>query len=148
LLFFCGENSYNKQTMNVDETAGLIHVAGDDYSSQAPSEGSSSVSTFESRFMLMAWISAIRCSTFDLILYLAIPQNAFQGDELPFLERSGELRENPPGIDAMPFGAGLVVAFVVLPALLGCDVEDDVLFGVLSALAARNSLLLIRRSDR
>ena len=27
----------------------------------------------------------------------------------------------------MPFGAGFVVAFVVLPAFLGCDVEDDVL---------------------
>ena len=32
----------------------------------------------------------------------------------------------------MPFGAGFVVAFVVLPALLSCDVEDDVLFVVLS----------------
>ena len=33
----------------------------DDYSSSAPSEGSSAASTFESRFMLIAWISAIRC---------------------------------------------------------------------------------------
>jgi len=41
-----------------------------------------------------------------LILYLAIPQGAFQGDELPLLESFGELREIPPGIDAMPFGAG------------------------------------------
>jgi hypothetical protein len=32
----------------------------------------------------------------------------------------------------MPFGAGFVVAFVVLPAFLGCDVEDDVLAVVLS----------------
>src|ERR1700722_549090 len=32
----------------------------------------------------------------------------------------------------MPFGAGFVLAFVVLPAFLGCDVEDDVLFVVLS----------------
>jgi hypothetical protein len=85
---------------------------------------------------------------FDLILYLAIPENAFQGDELPLLERFGELREIPPGINAMPFGAGLLVAFVVLPAFLGCDVEDDVLFVVLSALAARNSSLLIRCSVR
>jgi len=38
----------------------LIHAQGC-YSSSAPSEGSSAVSTFESRFMLMAWISAIRC---------------------------------------------------------------------------------------
>src|SRR5580698_3439764 len=67
-----------------------------------------------------------------LILYLAIPQGAFQGDELPLLESFGELREIPPGIDAMPFGAGFVVAFVVLPAFLGCDVEDDVLAVVLS----------------
>jgi hypothetical protein len=32
----------------------------------------------------------------------------------------------------MPFGAILIVSFVVLPALLGCDVEDKVLFVVLS----------------
>jgi hypothetical protein len=68
----------------------------------------------------------------DFILYLAISENAFQGDELPLQESLGELREIPPGIDAMPFGAGFVLAFVVLPALLGCDVEDDVLFVVLS----------------
>jgi hypothetical protein len=67
----------------------------------------------------------------NLILDLAIPQGAFQGDELPLLERFGELREIPPGIDAMPFCAGFVVAFVVFPALLGCNVEDDVLFVVL-----------------
>ena len=85
--------------------------------------------------MLVAWISAIRCLKvvpFDLILYLAIPENAFQGDELPLLESLGELGEIPPGKDAMPFGAGFVVAFVVLPAFLGCDVEDDVLAIVLS----------------
>jgi hypothetical protein len=68
----------------------------------------------------------------NLILYLAIPQGAFKGDELPLLESLGELREIPPGIDAMPFGAGFVVAFVVFPAFLGCDVEGDVLFVVLS----------------
>src|SRR6266700_7974925 len=71
---------------------------------------------------------------FDLILYLAIPENAFEGDELPLLEGFGELREIPPGIDAVPLGAGFVFALVVLPALLGCDVEDDVLFVVLSGL--------------
>src|SRR4051812_36604540 len=32
----------------------------------------------------------------------------------------------------MPFGAGLVLAFVVLPALLSCEVEDDELTVVLS----------------
>ena len=68
----------------------------------------------------------------DIILYLAISENAFQSDELPFLESLGELREIPPGIDAMPFGAAFVVTFVALPAFLSCDVEDDVLFVVLS----------------
>ena len=53
-----------------------------------------------------------------LILDLAIPENAFQGDELPLLEGLGELREIPPGVDAVPLGAVLVVALVVLPALL------------------------------
>ena len=68
---------------------------------------------------------------FDLIS-LAIPEYAFQGDELPLLESLGELREIPPGEDAVPLSARFVVAFVVLPAFLGCDVEDDVLFVVLS----------------
>src|SRR3984957_457101 len=71
-------------------------------------------------------------SALNIIFDLAIPQGAFKGDELPLLEGFGELREIPPGIDAMPFGAGFVVAFVVLPAFLGCDVEDDVLSVVLS----------------
>jgi hypothetical protein len=71
-----------------------------------------------------------RCP-FDFIVDLAIPEDAFKGDELPLLEGLGELREIPPGIDAMPFCAVLVVAFVVLPALLGCDVEDNVLAVVL-----------------
>jgi hypothetical protein len=48
---------------------------------------------------------------FDLILDLAVPENAFQGDELPLLEGLGELREIPPGKDAMPFSAGFVFAF-------------------------------------
>ena len=68
----------------------------------------------------------------NLIFDLAIPQSAFKGDELPLLESLGELREIPPGIDAVPFGAGLVVAFVVLPAFLGCDAEDNELVLVLS----------------
>jgi hypothetical protein len=61
----------------------------------------------------------------DFILYLSVPENAFESNELPFLESLGELREILPGIDAMPFGSVLVVALVVLPAFLGCDVEDD-----------------------
>jgi hypothetical protein len=32
----------------------------------------------------------------------------------------------------MPFGAGLVFALIVLPALLSCDIEGDELFVVLS----------------
>jgi hypothetical protein len=54
---------------------------------------------------------------FDLIS-LAIPENAFQGDELTLLESLGELREIPPGEDAVTLGARCLVAFVVLPALL------------------------------
>ena len=38
----------------------------------------------------------------DLILHLAIPENPFKRDELPFLKSPGELREISPGIDAMP----------------------------------------------
>ena len=72
-------------------------------------------------------------SALDLILDLTITQDAFKGDELPFLEGLGELREIPPGVDAMPFGARFVVALVVLPAFLGGDVEDDVLTVVLRA---------------
>jgi hypothetical protein len=56
---------------------------------------------------------------FDFIFYLSIPEDAFESDELALLESFGELREIPPGIDAMPFSAVLVVALVVLPALLG-----------------------------
>jgi hypothetical protein len=63
----------------------------------------------------------------NLIFDFAIPQGAFESDELPLLEGLGELREIPPGKDAMSFGTGFVVALVVLPALLGCYVEDDVL---------------------
>jgi hypothetical protein len=74
---------------------------------------------------------------FDFILDLAIPEDAFQGDELPLLESLCELREISPSEDAMPFGAGFVFAFVVLPAFLGCDVEDDVLAVVLSCSLGR-----------
>jgi hypothetical protein len=52
----------------------------------------------------------------DFILHLAITQGAFEGDELPLLESLGELREIPPGIDAMPFGAGSL------------DINDDIGF--------------------
>src|SRR5271170_1005607 len=68
----------------------------------------------------------------DVVFHVAIFESSFQGDELSFLEGLGELREIPPGVDAVPLGAGLIVALVVLPALLGCDVEDDELTVVLS----------------
>ena len=61
-------------------------------------------------------------SALDVILNLTITQSAFKSDELPLLEGFGELREITPGKDAMPFGAGFVFAFVVLPAFLSCDV--------------------------
>src|SRR5271170_6500079 len=70
--------------------------------------------------------------TLDVIFDVAILESPFERYELPLLEGLGELREIPPGIDAVPFGAGLVFALVVLPALLGCDVEDDELTVVLS----------------
>ncbi|HTF63028.1 MAG TPA: hypothetical protein VK638_09985 [Edaphobacter sp.] len=73
----------------------------------------------------------------DFVFDFAIPEDAFQGDELPLLESLGELREIPPGIDTVPFGAGFVFALVVLPAFLGCNVEDDVLFVVLSGFGFR-----------
>jgi hypothetical protein len=65
------------------------------------------------------------------VLDFAIPEGAFKRDELPLLESFGELRETSPSIDAMPLGAGFVIAFVVLPAFLSCDIEDDVLAVVL-----------------
>src|SRR5580692_1921064 len=55
-------------------------------------------------------------SALHLIFDLAIPQGTFERDELSFLESPGKLREIAPGIDAMPFRAGFVLAFVVLPA--------------------------------
>ena len=65
-------------------------------------------------------------NSLHFVLDFPIMQGTFKRDELPLLENLGELRETSPGKDAMPLGAGFVVAFVVLPALLGCDVEDDV----------------------
>lgn len=55
----------------------------------------------------------------EFVLDLAIPENSFERDELPLLESPGELREIPSSIDAMPFGAVLVFALLVLPAFLG-----------------------------
>lgn len=43
----------------------------------------------------------LRATQNDLILYLAIAEDAFQGDELPLLESLNEGREIPPGMDAV-----------------------------------------------
>ncbi len=75
--------------------------------------------------------SVLKACTLDVFGDFAIPECSFKGDELSLLERSGELREIAPGVDAMPFGTGLVVALVVLPALLSGEVEDGVLAVVL-----------------
>ena len=72
--------------------------------------------------------------TLDVFFNFAIPECYFKGNELPLLEDPGEFREIAPGIDAVPLGAGLVVALVVLPALLGSEIEDDVLAVVLGCL--------------
>jgi hypothetical protein len=42
----------------------------------------------------------------DFIFSLAMPEYAFPGNELPFLESLGELREIPPGIDAIAIWCG------------------------------------------
>jgi hypothetical protein len=65
-------------------------------------------------------------SALDVILNLAITQSAFKSHQLPLLKGLGEFGEIAPGKDAVPFGAGFVLALVVLPAFLGCDVEDEV----------------------
>jgi len=67
----------------------------------------------------------------DIFLVLAVAESAFEGDELTLLQCLGEFGEIAPGEDAVPFGAVFVVALVVLPALLGCDVENDELSVVL-----------------
>jgi len=56
-------------------------------------------------------------SAFDVVLHLGIPEGAFHADKLPFLKIPGELGEISPGIYAVPFGTGVVLPFIVLPAL-------------------------------
>jgi hypothetical protein len=57
----CFSRSDRRLEKAVDGPRRSVYSSGNDYSSSAPSEGSSAASTFESRFMLMTWISAIRC---------------------------------------------------------------------------------------
>ena len=70
-------------------------------------------------------------------LDVAVAQGAFEGDELALLQRLGEPGELTPSIDAVPLGAGLVFAPVVLPDLLGGEVEDGELAVVLGGLGFR-----------
>lgn len=55
----------------------------------------------------VAWTSAIRCLNVlpSISSSTSRYREVLQGDELPLLENLGELREIPPGIDAVPFGA-------------------------------------------
>ena len=76
----------------------------------------------------------------DIFHYLAIPENAFQSDELPLLESLGELQEISPGIDAVPFCTVFVVALVVLPAFLGGDVEYDVPYATIMGFEVMRAL--------
>jgi hypothetical protein len=122
----------------VDEPSGSSTQA-DDYSSSAPSEGI--IGGFDLREPLHADGMDLRNPvleghSLDVFLDLAILELAFEGDELPLLERLGEPREMAPGKDAIPFGTGLVVSLIVLPTLLGCDAEDELIPVVLSAVLA------------
>jgi len=58
---------------------------------------------------------------FDLVI-LDLP---LQADELALQERLGEGGEIAPGVDAVLFGAGYILALLVLPTLAGGKVEDD-----------------------
>ena len=42
----------------------------------------------------------------DIFLDRPVPDLPLQADELPLLERLGEVGEIAPGLDALPFGAG------------------------------------------
>ena len=70
----------------------------------------------------------------DVFLVLAIAESAFEGDELALLKGLGKFGEVAPGEDAMPFSAGFAIAFVVLPAFVGSEVEDNELSVVLGCL--------------
>ncbi len=68
---------------------------------------------------------------FDIFLDRLVLDLPLQADELPLLERLGEVGKIAPGIDAVPFGAGFVLAQVAFPALAGGDAEDSVVLLVL-----------------
>jgi len=62
--------------------------------------------------------------TLDLLFEFAILDLSLQADKLPLLESLGEVGEIAPGGDAVPFGAGVVFALVVLPAFARGNAED------------------------
>jgi hypothetical protein len=70
----------------------LIHQSRDDYSSSAPSDGSSAASIFESRFMLMAWISAMRCLWRPIVMN--VPRSRWSG----FLVSQIQIRAWEPNV--------------------------------------------------
>src|SRR5260370_32793704 len=90
--------------------------------------------------MLVAWTSAIRCLNVVPTIssstsrYRKVPSRVMS---CPFWRVLANFERIAPGEDAMPFGAGFVLAFVVLPAFLSCDVEGHVLFIVLGGLGFR-----------
>ena len=55
----------------------------------------------------------------DSLFDRAILDLPFQADKLALQERLGEIGEIAPGVDAVPFCAGFVLALLVLPALAG-----------------------------
>jgi len=69
--------------------------------------------------------------TLDIFLDRPVLDLSLQADELPFLERLGEVGEITPSVYAVPFGAGFVLALLVLPALAGGNAEDGVVLLVL-----------------
>ena len=74
----------------------------------------------------------------DFFVVLAIAQLAGNVDVLALLQRLSKLGEAAPDHDAVPLGAGVVLArFTILPGRLGCDVEANEFFTVLWTLEFR-----------
>jgi len=65
----------------------------------------------------------------------------FQADELALQERLGEGGEIALGVDAVLFGAGFILALLVLPTLAGGKVEDDPLPRRVEEICGRGSQL-------
>lgn len=93
------------------------------YSSPAPSCGSSVASIFESRVMLVAWISARRCfcSSVSTSRYRSVPSRV---TSCPFWRVRASLRCQA-WTGAVRCGSR--TRLVIAPALLGVNREDDVL---------------------